>query len=128
MSSKVVFHIFNNTKLTLVTQTTGDEHIENNGDGLNGLTLDPVPAGNEDDYFSAAITVTTGDHNGSITLNFLNPANANQQIASLRCTNLKNPETEGVLIPVSNAGYELKPVGYRSVNNARLIEINIIES
>ena len=39
MSSKVVFHIFNNTKLTLVTQTTGDEHIENNGDGLNGFNF-----------------------------------------------------------------------------------------
>ena len=52
----------------------------------------------------------------------------NLQIASLRCTDLKNPEDQGVLIPTCNEGYQINPIGYRSVNNARLIEVYILET
>ena len=89
MSSKIVVNLYNNTSQTLTTQTNGHEHIENNADALNGLTLAPIPEGNTDDYVAATITVTTGDYDGSITLNFLNTDSDNLQIASLRCTDLK---------------------------------------
>ena len=43
MSSKIVFNLYNNTSQTLTTQTSGHEHIENNADALNVVTLSPIP-------------------------------------------------------------------------------------
>ena len=124
MSSKIVYNIYNYTNLTLTTQTQGDKHIENNADGLNGQTLTPLVSGDSDDYVTATITVTTGDHDGALTLNFLEVDDqSGLQIASLRCTDLKNPENPGVLIPQTNSEFRLQAQGYRSVNNARLIKI-----
>ena len=128
MSSKIVVNLYNNTSQTLTTQTSGHEHIENNADALNGLTLAPILEGNTDDYVAATITVTTGDYDGSITLKFLDTDSDNLQIASLHCTDLKKPENQGVLIPTCNKGYQLNPLGYRSVNNARLIEVYLLET
>ena len=129
MSSKIVYQFYNYSASTILsTQVIGDKHIENNGDSLNNITLPPVKRANSDDYVSSTITVTTGDHDGSLTLNFYDVNSPTSTCATLECTDLKNPEEPGVLKCSANHDFILKAAGYRSVNNARLIKVTLKDS
>ncbi|OED44667.1 hypothetical protein ACH42_06930 [Endozoicomonas sp. (ex Bugula neritina AB1)] len=125
MSSKVEFTVANYTTDELMTHISSQTHLENSGEEINGKLLLPLDKGDTDNIPGATITVTTGDHDGSVTLDFLVPSQSNQKVATLRCTDLKNPENDGVLIPTTNAGYTLDAVGFRDVNDKRLITITL---
>ena len=115
MSSTIQFKLGNYTTENLLTQTTNEKHIEDDGAALNDLTLSPLDAGDVEGMTVATIKVSTG-HNGEITLNFFLPdSETDEKIGSVVCTDLKNPENPGVLKASQNKGYIVNAVGQSDI-------------
>ncbi len=127
MSSDIQFDMYNYTNYTLITQSTGEKHIDDDGAALNDLQLPPITTKETTDFKSATITVSTGPHNGEITVSFLlDDSKDSERIAYVVCTNLKNPEKQGVLKCYTNNGYNASAVGQRNIGGeVRLITIKI---
>jgi hypothetical protein len=129
MSSTIQFTLGNNTSATLTTKTEKDKDIKDHGHELNNIELPPIPPWNINQMDDIDITVTAGGHDGKITLAFLlTDSQDKRKIATVECTNLKNPEKHGVLKCSQLSGYHITARGFRNIGDeTRLIIVNVYD-
>jgi hypothetical protein len=110
MSSPIHVNVYNGRTSEIRTIVTFSEHIED----IKPVNNQSIKPGTR---LSTKITVTTGLHDGKLTLQIVNASNG-VSLGVFQMTNLKNPEKNGAITispPPSESKAVLTSAGYRNL-------------